>query len=743
MAGPRIVAADALGHNFIPKQFLPEGKDEYYLRNAQSPKAADYWRQLRPGEIEALIANGNTADDWDNVRVAEKFDPGLVRDCQFFGLVRIGALQGLALEYHELVTPVGLTNSRIIACDFGDNVAIHHVRHLAHYIIGDGCILLDVDEMHVSSHAKFGNGIVKDGEDESVAITLDVMNEAGGRSILPFDGMTAGDAYLWARYREDGELMARLAEITRKQFDSRRGYYGTVGDGCVVKNCRIIKDVKVGPYAYIKGANKLKNLTINSSADAPTQIGEGVELVNGILGCGSRAFYGCKAVRFVMGDNTSLKYGARLIHSVLGDNSTISCCEVLNNLVFGAHEQHHNNSFLIASLVMGQSNIGAGATIGSNHNSRSPDGELHAGRGFWPGLCVSVKHDSTFASFTLLAKGSYRYELNVPLPFCLVSNDESADRLSLMPAYWWMYNMYALARNTWKFAARDNRKVKRQNIEFDSLAPDTVEEMFTALDLLERWVGATELRRRRRAPGQMSPKALGEVGRGLLTGPAEGMDGLEILADHVERSGRDVVVLKAHAAYRAYRQMLHYYAVKNVLAYLGEHPEITFSDAADALSGPRVTEWVNMGGQLIPAEDVRWLMADIKSGKLDHWQDIHEAYQALWRQYPLAKQRHAFATFMTLADTETPAADLWSDAFDQAVEIQRYIARQTCLTRNKDYENPFRRALYDNDEQLAAVLGTVQDNSFVQQVGRETDQFADLVAELKKRLFQDVPAGGR
>ena len=92
--------------------------------------------------------------------------------------------------------------------------------------------------------------------------------------------------------------------------------------------------MKIGPACYIKGANKLKNLTINSSEDEPTQIGEGVELVNGIVGLGCHVFYGCKAVRFVMGNNSNLKYGARLIHSYLGDNSTVSCCELLNNLIF-------------------------------------------------------------------------------------------------------------------------------------------------------------------------------------------------------------------------------------------------------------------------------------------------------------------------------------------------------------------------------------------------------------------------
>ena len=188
------------------------------------------------------------------------------------------------------------------------------------------------------------------------------------------------------------------------------------GDRTVVKNCKIIKDVKIGTDAYLKGANKLKNLTINSSAEAMTQIGEGCELVNGIIDYGCRLFYGVKAVRFFMASHSQLKYGARLINSYLGNNSTISCCEVLNSLIFPAHEQHHNNSFLCAALLQGQTNMAAGATIGSNHNSRGADGEIIAGRGFWPGLCVSLKHNSKFASFAILAKGDYPTELNIQIP---------------------------------------------------------------------------------------------------------------------------------------------------------------------------------------------------------------------------------------------------------------------------------------------------------------------------------------
>jgi len=319
-------------------------------------------------------------------------------------------------------------------------VVINNVSYMSHYIAGNEVIIVNVNELATSNHAKFGNGILREGETEDVRIWLEVCNENAGRAIMPFNGMLPGDAWLWSRYRDDETVMKKFKQFTEKKFDKKRGYYGKIGDGTVIKNCGIIKDSWIGSEAYIKGANKLKNLTINSGKEGKTQIGEGCELVNGIIGFGCRIFYGVKAVRFILSDHSQLKYGARLINSYLGYNSTISCCEVLNSLIFPAHEQHHNNSFLCAALLLGQSNMAAGATIGSNHNSRGADGEIIAGRGFWPGLCVSLKHNSKFASFTIIAKGDYPAELNIPMPFSLVSNDVANDKLIVMPAYWFMYN---------------------------------------------------------------------------------------------------------------------------------------------------------------------------------------------------------------------------------------------------------------------------------------------------------------
>lgn len=726
-----VIPPEKLVNGWIDPSFLPEGEDKYYIRNKQVGKPVHTWRHLTSDEIERLVKNDNTASSWDTVWVTDEFKPSMLKNNSFFGTVRIGRVSDNGLQFHDLRLPVGITNSSIHSCDIGDDCAIHDVHYLSHYIIGDRCMLFNIHEMSSTDHAKFGNGVVKDGEPESVRVRLEVMNETGCRCIYPFDGMIAADAYLWAKYRDDAALQKRLHEMTQAGQDHHRGYYGTVGPGCVIKTSEIIKDVKIGTSCYIKGASKLKNITINSSESEPTQIGENVILVNGIVGYGCRIFYGCTAVKFVIGTNCNLKYGARVIDSVLGDNSTISCCEVLNNLIFPAHEQHHNNSFLIASCLQGQSNLAAGATIGSNHNSRSNDNEIVAGRGFWPGLCSSVKHSSVFASFTLLAKGAYPAEMHVRLPFSMVSNNEAEGRLEIMPAFWWLYNMYALARNNWKFQTRDKRVSKVQNIEFDTYAPDSMEEVLQARELLAEWTARAYLG----ATGKSDARPLAEIGKELLEGPAEIVDGLEVLGTGVEKTRRKVLINKPRQAYKAYGEMLVHYAVSNVVRYFGRSASPSFGYLSGLSAKERVTDWVNLGGQLMPASDVDALRADIASGVLAGWDAVHARYASIWEEYPDAKLAHAVQCLAVLYGVESLSADDWKRALEDERRVSRLICDQVYKSRLKDYDNPFRRATYRNEEEMIAAIGTIEENGFVRQVAKETEEMLARLDELEERYI--------
>jgi hypothetical protein len=707
---------NTLGYHFIPAEYIPKGKDEYYLRNQQNVNGIHY-RQLTAYEIEMLVRNRNTSDNWNNILVSNAFNPEQVQNCKFFGLVRIGKLEPYYLEFHNLRRPVGLYNSTIISCDFGDNVVVDNVNFLSHYITGNEVILVNVNEIDATDHAKFGNGILKEGEPENIRIWLEVCNENGGRRIMPFDGMLPGDAWLWTQFRDDEILQDKLKQFTQQQFDTRRGYYGTIGDRTVIKNCRIVKDAKVGTDAYIKGANKIKNVTINSSAEAPSQVGEGCELVNGIIGYGCRIFYGVKAVRFFLASHSQLKYGARLINSYLGDNSTISCCEVLNSLIFPAHEQHHNNSFLCAALVQGQSNMAAGATIGSNHNSRSPDGELVAGRGFWPGLCVSIKHNSRFATYTILAKGDFPAELDIPVPFSLVSNDVTNNRLVVMPAYWFLYNMYALARNSWKYVDRDQRINKTQLIEFNFLAPDSVNEIVQALSLMQLYTGKAWLRKEGNHK-KLTAEEITAIGKKLLDNNDPVVHQLEILAEGFENTTRPVVLIKVPAAYRIFRELVTYYAVQQVLEYTRAHGIKSWEQLQEIIPAkPVMTQWVNVGGQLILRTAIDKLIKQVHAGRVKSWNDIHAFYQQQAESYGQEKLLHAFAALKEVQGIQgkkmTPV--IMKELLEQSIATKEWMAKGIYESRAKDYRNPFRKMVYESQEAMDKVVGKLADNTFIKQ----------------------------
>ncbi len=721
-----------LGYDFIKDEFLPKGKNEYYLRNQQERSGRKY-RKVTKNEIAILEKNQNKHNNWNHFYVVENFNPELILNCNFYGLIRIGNLEPITLSFSELITPVGLYNSTIISCDLGDNVAIKNVHYLSHYIIGNEVILINLNEVVTSNKAKFGNGVVKQGELETSRVWLEVCNENGGRKILPFNGIQLGDAYLWSKFRDDKILLEKLTELTEKKFTTIRGYYGKIGNRTIIKNSRSIKDCWIGEDAYIKGVNKLKNLTINSgNGEGRTQIGEGCELVNGIIGYGCRIFYGVKAVRFITANHSQLKYGARLINSYLGYNSTISCCEVLNSLIFSFHEQHHNNSFLCAALLFGQSNLAAGSTIGSNHNSRGADGEIIAGRGFWPGLCVSLKHNSIFSSFTIIAKGDYSTELNIKIPFSLVSIDLSNDKLMIMPAYWFMYNMYALERNAWKYADRDKRNEKIQHLENNYLAPDTINEIIDSLTLLEELAGQSWHKKNNLKNNNKASNI--EKGKSLFAEENIFCNSLEIAGGIFENAKRSTIILKALEAYNTFKEVVQYYITNVIIDFVEIEKIKTVNSLFNKEIKNQTIEWLNIGGQLMLKEDVETLKKKIKTNKIKSWDAIHDYYQTLNDKYLSDKLNHALTCYQKIISTKKLNKKSLNYLLDQSINTKKWMVKNIEASRQKDYANDFRKMVYDNAEEMKEVLGNINDNSFIKEQKKQLKLFIEKIDQVKMKF---------
>ncbi|MBQ9238920.1 MAG: DUF4954 family protein [Treponema sp.] len=698
----------------------------------QEPPAGT--RRLTADEIAVLEKNGNTSSDrrWQNVfvcAVPQSFDVHQIHRCEFSGVVIVGQLQPAVLKYHDLELRTGLYNAHIENVVFGDDVAVHNVAYLVNYRIGNRVMLFNIQEMSCTTHAKFGNGILKSGEPEENRIWIGVGNENGNRAVLPFERMIPADAYLWSRYRDDEVLMRRFIALTEAENSGAHDTYGHVGDNAVIKNTTLIKDARIGECTYIKGAFKLKNITVLSSSEEASQIGEGVEMVNGIMGYGSRVFYQAVAVRFVIGRNCQLKYGARLIHSVLGDNSTVSCCELLNNLIFPFHEQHHNSSFLIATTVMGQSNIAAGATIGSNHNSRSPDGEIVAERGFWPGLSSDFKHNSRFAAFVLVAKGSYQYELNITYPFSLVASGGTDAPVHIIPAYWFLFNMFAIARNNYKFKKRDTRSKKVQHIETDPLAPDTMQEIINAL---ERIITLTESYLLSvldaDALAAQDASALHQRAKDFLH---QNADASCTLIDMQCQKKYGAVILKPIAAYREYRKIVKYFAARTIIEYCAAHSvkTLTAPVLADIQSLPLYTRWLNVGGQIIPEEKIAELFMLIKNNSITTWDAVHAFYDACHAEYQTHKARYALYLLEQLYSRPIGdfTAELYRDIIADVLVVSNDLYTDSVDSRSKDFTDYFRAITYRNQAEMTAVLGTIDDNEFLSGLRERTETFnADL-----------------
>lgn len=687
-------------------------------------------RNLSKAEIEILLKNGNVSDfeDWSNVLVSSidgEFNPQLIYNSHFSGFVVLGRIKHAVLKFHDLELVAGIYNSNLIDVIVSDDVVIRNVKYLKNYRIGNRVILFNIQEMSCTEHSKFGNGWLKKDETEDVRVWIGVGNENDNRAVLPFESMITADAYLWSRRRDDSLLMKRFIEITENENDKSKRTFGIVEDEAVIKNTTLLKDAKIGKCAYIKGAFKLKNITVLSSAEEESQIGEGVELVNGIMGYGSRIFYQAVAVRFVIGRNCQLKYGARLLNSILGDNSTVSCCELLNNLIFPFHEQHHNSSFLIATTILGQSNIAAGATIGSNHNSRSPDGEIYAGRGFWPGLCSDFKHNSKFASFVLVSKGSYQHELNITYPFSLVAFKAEQEPIHIIPAYWFLFNMFAIARNNYKFKKRDKRVQKVQHIETDPLAPDAMQEVLVALDrliLLTR-----DYLKRISEENVLSARTEQEELQAAKDYLHQNTEADFTLFDLQAQKKYGATIFKPVKAYKEYRKILKYFAARSIIEYCKSNGYEKFSrevlEKIEKIS--LFTEWTNAGGQIIPTIKINQLCEKIKSGQINSWNEIHSYYDSCQKNYELYKCRYALYILEKLYTRPILefSSEIFQDIIDDVTIVSTDMYRDSIYSRQKDYTDPFRAMTYENQEEMTAVLGTIDDNEFLHIFRAQTESF--------------------
>jgi hypothetical protein len=690
--------------------------DLYPFVQQYAPSLFSAIRLLTTEERTRLIENGNSAESWDLIGVLDGFDPSFIKNSRFFGCVIIGCKEhGIPQKPYLLK---GINQSVIGNSVIGNNVILYNVGVCNFYHISDNVTLYNVGELSTSLNARFGCGGLLDGKRTGI----DLINENGGRAIIPFPDITCTDAFIVAKFKGDSVLQKRFTELADVSSITHVAGIGIIGQHSIVRNTTAIKNCCLGEHSIIDGALLLDNSTIRSCEHEQTSVGYGVQIRDSIVGNGNHIDSASQLTNAISGECVSIHQCARISHSFIGDNSAIGCCEIAHSLIFPSHGQHHNNSFLIASMIGGQSNIAAGATIGSNHNSRTNDGELWASRGFWPGLCTSFKHNSRFASFILSAKSDYQSELNIPFPFSLICNDHTNDTLVIYPAYYFTHNMYAFIRSKVKFIKRDKRRLKEQHIEHDPLAPDTIEEILTAIDILEHET-ARQWFENQKLPIPNDSECR-KKGREILISNSSIND--ICCKGRFEKSNRITIIRKVAESWKMYHTILRWYCASEIINYY----TLTSCDFSTMQISSRKKKWVNCGGQIIAQEDLDLIFDKIKSDPSIHsWKDVHFLFTASFNRYKKDRFEHALATLAHLeffAEVDYSEKEL-RNSLQKSICLLQTILDQTVHSRKKDYTDPYRTMVYDTDDEMVAVLGDFENDSVISDLKREITALENLI----------------
>jgi len=139
----------------------------------------------------------------------------------------------------------------------------------------------------------------------------------------------------------------------------------------------------------------------------------------------------------------------------------------------------------------------------------------------------------------------------------------------------------------------------------------------------------------------------------------------------------------------------------------------------------------------MPQKTVNSLLAKIKTGSIDSWDKVHQFYEEASTIYASKKRNHALVVLELITEKKLAAItnkqlNTWLDSY---LEIKTDVTARIEKTRAKDYSNPFRKMVYENEAEMIAVVGDLKDNGFIKEqkelLKATTVNIAALKASLK------------
>ena len=126
---------------------------------------------------------------------------------------------------------------------------------------------------------------------------------------------------------------------------------------------------------------------------------------------------------------------------------------------------------------------------------------------------------------------------------------------------------------------------------------------------------------------------------------------------------------------------------------------------------------MNIGGQLIQKAEIEKLKKNIKTNKITSWDDMHNFYRQQGNLYETDKLNHAYTSLLEILNI-TPkqfTPELFKQLLQQAITTKEWMCKGIYDSRAKDYSSPFRKMVYNTNEEMNKVLGRLEDNNFIQQ----------------------------
>ena len=546
------------------------------------------YRKLDGLEIDQLVKQGCTADDWANIEVALSFKPDYIFHTRFSGQVQLGVFEHEFTLAGGIKKHAGLRYATLHNVTVGDNCCIENVKnYIANYQIGDYTFIENVDIILVDGVSKFGNGV-----------EVAVLNETGGREVMLHDRLSAHEAYIMALYRHRPALIEKMKAIVEKHADDCASSRGRIGHHVTIVDSGYIKNVKIGDYCKIEGAGRLKNGSLNSNAEAPIHIGYGVVCDDFIVSSGSDIEDGTTLTRCFIGQACHFGHNYSASDSLFFSNCQEENGEACAIFAGPFTVTHHKSTLLIAGMFSFM-NAGSGSNQ-SNHMYKL--GPIHQGameRGAKTTSDSYILWPAKVGAFSLVMGRHVNNADTSNLPFSYLI--EQQNTTYLVPGV----NLRSVGtiRDAQKWPKRDKRKdpFRLDQINYNLLSPYTIQKMMKGRQILKDL---------RRVSGETS--------------------------ETYSYQSAKIKNSSLNKGIKLYETAIHKFLGNSLIKRLEEikfqsDEEIRARLIPDTEIG--TGEWVDVSGLIAPKSEIEKLMTDIETGALDSVDQMHERFVEMHRNY--------------------------------------------------------------------------------------------------------------